>query len=384
VPRPGGASPGALPPLPEPLADTSRPFQQGFARALELLKAPGPSAPPEQDAAAAQGWLDRTFKPWLEQRLAALVSVVETFSGITPQGGAEPPDEHVVAVAMLGLSNGHIYDQLMSIPPPAAVRADEALLHVYQSELQTTLAGGLLQAAVMAHRQCASSAAQQRDAAFGPWLALCEEQLALRTQQQAQALALRESVRAQREAERHAAEGERPAGPQICWAPVPAPPPELATPAPALAAAATPPSSCALPPAAVDPQAGRPLTPRDQRYGARDPESGVRVSVVLGDNPTMDARPLGWLETQTRLARCFAQHVPAAQAITISVHASLSVGAYGKTQSVVLTPEPSDAAAAPSKALSQCLQRALKQTAFACSPGGQPTQASAVFCMRRD
>ena len=419
VPRPGGAGDRALPALPQPLADSSRAFQRGFALARELMQAPGPSAPDEQDPAAAQRWLDGSFKPWLEQRLHALVSLVETFADITPEGGVEPPHEHVVAVAMLGLANGRIYDQLMSIPPPAAVRSDPALLSVYQSELQTTLAGGLLEAAIMAHRQCAMNAAAQRELSFGPWLELCEEQLALRSQQQQAALALREQVRAEREAERRAAEGERPPGPDVCWTPVapagaaggaqgepaqqaeraaateqtaqtqPPPPPADSAPARAETPAVAPrqrasAQRCGLEFAESDPLGGRALSPRDLRYGARDPETGVRVSAALADNPTMDARPLGWLATQTGLARCFDKHVPESQPVTISVHASLSIDARGRTRSVALTPEPSDSAAPPSKVLARCLQRALAQTAFTCSPTGQPTQASATFCLRRD
>src|SRR5687767_4817097 len=42
VPRAGGVANVTLPPLPEPLANTSPAFRNGYARAQELLRAPGP------------------------------------------------------------------------------------------------------------------------------------------------------------------------------------------------------------------------------------------------------------------------------------------------------------------------------------------------------
>jgi hypothetical protein len=98
----------------------------------------------------------------------------------------------------------------------------------------------------------------------------------------------------------------------------------------------------------------------------------------------MDAAPLASPSTQARLAACFAKNVPADKALTVAVHANLSVDARGHTRSVVLAAEPSDAASPPSKPLDRCLTQALKQTAFTCSPNGQPTQAAASFCLRRD
>jgi hypothetical protein len=381
VRRAGGTGVTVLPPLPAPIANTSRPFQDGFARAQTLLHAPGPNAPPEQgDEAAARAWLDAQFKPWLEQRLAAIVALVEAFAGMTLEGDFEAPHEHVVASALLGLVNGRTYDQLTAVPAPAHVRGDAALLRVYQAELHTTLAGGLLGAAIVAHRSCAAAAAQQRELSFGPWLDLCHAQLAARLQQQSQALALHEAVKAERAAERLAAEGPRPAGPEICWAPS-----ALQTAAAHVPSARGPGAQrCALDAQPNDPLAAQALSPRDLRYGPRDPESGVRVSAALTDNPTMDARPLAWIATQSRLARCFAKHVPAAQAITVAVHAHLSVGAQGRTQSVTLTPEPSDASATPSAPFAQCLRSALQQTAFGCSTNRTATQARATFCLRRD
>jgi hypothetical protein len=399
VPRRSAGSAGTaqLPALPEPIAGASPSFQRGVAHAHQLLRAAGPSAPPEQDdEVAAKAWLDTQFRPWLEQRLSATDALVEFFAGISPAGAPGSASEHVVAAALLGLVYGNVYDQLTAIPAPAHVRGDPALLRVYQNELHATIAGRLLGTAIVAHRGCAAAAAEQHDAAFGPWLELCHAELAMRLQQQSRALALQQQVEAERAAERTAAEGTRPPGPEVCWTPTAVAATEVAVPEGAPAegapnvpgpdAAGVPPDAedCALAGQARDPLADRTLSARDLRYGARDPETSVRVSVALADSSTMDARPLAWLATRSRLSLCFATHVPESEAITVAVNASLAIDARGKTQSVALTPEPSDASAAPSKPLEQCLRRALTQTAFGCSPTGQPTQARATFCLRRD
>ncbi|HMI93922.1 MAG TPA: hypothetical protein VK509_21255, partial [Polyangiales bacterium] len=240
---------------------------------------------------------------------------------------------------------------------------------------------------------------------YGLWLELCHQQLAALQQNDERVRLLTDVVAAEREADRLAAEGPRPEGPQICWGgsapatpPSPAPltltvPAPLPTAVPAAAgtgavagatAAKPPVVRCARAPHTVPDDGGVARSPRDLRYGPRDATHGVRVWAALGDNPTMDASPLLEHATRAALAACFAQHVPQSRAVTVALHATLSVDARGATRSAALTPEPSDAAAPPDAKLSRCLERSLSRVAFDCSPSGQPTQATATFCLRRD
>ena len=416
---------GELPPLPQALPATSTAFQRGHALAIELLRAPGPGAPAALDAATYDAWSAREFQSWLAARVTAAQLAADALGAVR----AGPASEHVPAAALLGLCFARTHAQLLAVPPPASVSADPKLLRVYQAELNDGAQRWSEQAAA-AFAHCGRGAAREREPAFGLWLELCLQQVAALQQTNERARLLAAAVAAEREADRLAAEGPRPEGPQICWggepvaaqpAPVPAATAVPAAPAAAAvdggasAAAVAGATTSAVSDASASPNASAPnasatpnagaapkrtgcaraahtvaddaagaLTPRDQRYGARDPASGVRVWAALGDNPTMDATPL--LEPQIRaaLAACFARGVPASRAITVAVHATLSVDARGATRSATLTPEPSDAAAPPDAKLSQCLQRALQRVAFTCSPSGQATQASATFCLRRD
>jgi hypothetical protein len=126
------------------------------------------------------------------------------------------------------------------------------------------------------------------------------------------------------------------------------------------------------------------LSPCDLRYGLRDAATAVRISATLADAEAMDALPLLQPATRSLLAACFAQHVPADQAVNVTFHSTLVVDARGKTRKATLTAEPSDAAAPPSKTLLRCLERALFRVPFDCSPSGQETQTHVTYCMRRD
>jgi hypothetical protein len=131
-----------------------------------------------------------------------------------------------------------------------------------------------------------------------------------------------------------------------------------------------------------DPGAG---SERDRRYGGRDAESGVRVSVSVKDEtPTMDARPLSEAPLRAALGRCLKQHLKPDAVETTAVHTTLQVSAEGKVQSLSLEAEPSSEAKAPTPALDKCLKAALKTAAFPCSPDGRPTQTSALICLRPD
>jgi hypothetical protein len=124
---------------------------------------------------------------------------------------------------------------------------------------------------------------------------------------------------------------------------------------------------------------------RDRRYGARDAASGVRVSVQVKDETaTMDSSPLSEGTLRAALGKCVAQHVKPDALATTAVHATLQVSPVGKVQSVSLSPEPSSEAKAPAAALEKCLKSALKTASFPCSPSGQPTQTSALICLRPD
>jgi hypothetical protein len=398
---------GELPPLPQALDHTSAAFQRGHALAHELLQAPAPSTPPALDDAGYAAWSERDFQTWLSARVAAAQAATDALGAVRDR----PASEHVPAAALLGLVFARTHAQLLAVPPPAKVSADAKLQRIYASQLNASAQRWAEQAAA-AFDHCSRAAAREAEAAYGLWLELCHQQLGALQRAGERARLLADVVAAEREADRLAAEGPRPDGPQICWGETAAPPPPSIIPgvvaaptARAVPAAQTPTavpsagdattgSGAAAPKAAttrcaraahtVADDGGAARSPRDLRYGPRDATHGVRVWAALGDNPTMDASPLLEPATRAALAACFAQHVPPSRAVTVALHATLSIDARGATRSAALTPEPSDLAVPPDAKLSRCLERSLSRVAFDCSPSGQPTQATATFCLRRD
>ena len=371
---------GELPPLPQALAQTSAAFQHGHMLASALLAAEGPGAPNALDDATYDAWSAHEFQAWLSARVQAAQAATDALGAVRDG----PASEHVPAAALLGLVFARTHQQLLAVPAPASVSSDGKLLRVYTSQLNATAQRWLEQAAA-AFGHCSRAAAQEEQPAFGLWLQLCQQQLQHLQREAQQAQLLADVVAAEREADRLAAEGPRPEGPQICWGATPSAmaeeQPKEQSGAPASSASAPSIAPAAVPAAkAAEPGA----SPRDLRYGPRDAATGVRVFAALADNPTMDASPLLATTTRVALAACFAKGVKPDRAVTIALHATLSVDARGKARSASLTPEPSDDAAVPDAALTRCLQRALEHIAFAPSPSAQPTQATAMFCMRRD
>jgi hypothetical protein len=170
----------------------------------------------------------------------------------------------------------------------------------------------------------------------------------------------------------------------MCWTPPGALP--AAVPTQDAGADAGKGRACALdvPHAARPATAPAALSPRDQRYGARDPSTGVRVSATLGASPALDPAPLLGDELRARLAGCFAQHVAADAAITLAMHATLAVDARGRVTSAAIEPASNDGASAPDPRVTRCLQQALTRTAFSCSASGAATRAEVTYCLRRD
>jgi hypothetical protein len=392
---------GELPALPQALNHTSAAFQRGHALASELLHAPGPGAPPALDDQSYAAWSRGEFQAWLSTRIRAAQAATDALGAVRDG----PASEHVPAAALLGLVYMRTHAQLLAVSPPANVSADAKLQRIYTAQLNASAQRWADQAGA-AFGHCSRAAAREAEPAFGLWLELCHQQLATLQHAGERARLLADLVAAEHEADRLAAEGPRPEGPQICWggagSPVPPLPVALAIPPAPVAAAAPPATAPATSPPARSPVAksaparcaraahtvgddgGTAPSPRDLRYGPRDPSHGVRVWAALGDNPTMDASPLLEPATRAALAACFAQHVPKDRAVTVAVHATLSVDARGATRSAALTPEPSDAAVPPDPKLTRCLERGLARVAFDCSPSGQPTQAAATYCLRRD
>lgn len=388
-------APGELPALPQPLESSPEAFRRAHALASALLAASGPGTPPSDDAAHAQ-WSKDSFAPWLTRRAAELQAVVDAFAPARDGSAAE----RVVAAALVGLGYARLHAQLVGVPPPAGVAAEAKLTRVYRSALNAQAAAFLEQgSAALAH--CAQDAGAQTEAAFGLWLDACQEARVALVERASQARMLAELVAAERKADRIVAEGARPPGPEVCWTG------ELEAAsgrghADAIAIAATTtsattttttatnpttaePRRCARDAAAAAASAAEPVpSARELRYGLRDAETSVRVSAALADAETMDASPLLKPATRRKLAACFAQHVRVDQPVTVALHATLVVDARGKARSATLTPEPSDDAAKPSRALLSCLQRALVRVPFDCSPSGQETQARVTYCLRRD
>lgn len=393
---------GELPPLPQELPHTSSAFQRGHALATALLAAPGPGVPSALDDASYGAWSAHEFQAWLTTRVQEAQAATDALGAVRDG----PASEHVPAAALLGLVFARTHEQLLAVPAPASVSGDGKLLRIYGSQLNASSARWSEQA-IAAFAHCSRASAQEAEPAFGLWLQLCQQQLQRLQRQAQQAQLLADVVAAEREADRLAAEGPRPPGPQICWGPAPsamsggelpaeqsgvaappsAPPPTTATTPTAVpaapAAANTPPASTQAGTAPA-PSAEPGSSPRDRRYGPRDVATSVRVYAALGDNPTMDASPLIAASTRSALAACFAKSIKPDHAVTVALHANLSVDARGKTRTVNLTPEPSDDAEPPDRTLSRCLQSALQKVAFAPSPSAQPTQATATFCLRRD
>jgi hypothetical protein len=363
---------------------------------LLALLGPTPSAA-QADAVAYHAWLDAVFDPWLRERQQQVADTL----WILQQVVKGSPGEAIPALLLSGLVVERFRRHMTSVPPPPEVQADAKLARIYQNSLNE-LVSPFVRDASVAYRQCTELASVGRELAFGPWLALCQERQTAIDAQLKYIQEFGQAVAAEREADRLALEGPRPPGPELCWAP------HMGRQGPATPAAASKAAAgdgqpgatgagvepepdpnaerCALAVARKDvevPATSIP-TPRDLRYGVRQPETGVRVSALVDDNPTMDGGPLAAPATQAELGRCFATAVPAAKAITVALHASLSVDALGHVQSVDLTPEPSDAAVPPSKALLRCVAQALKGVPFGCSASAQPTQAHASYCLRRD
>jgi hypothetical protein len=378
-----GARGDRLPPLPRALDAMSPAFQRGYALAEPLLEAPPASAPPDA-ADAYRAWVESAFKPWLNARASA---VQDAFAALAEVLGG-PADEHVVAAALVGSIAARVHAQLVAVPAPPELRADEKLLQIYQNEVNGNAASWLGQA-IAALRDCALSAAHQSDPAFGPWVEACQARMSPLEQADAQARALAERLAAEREAERLAAEGPRPPGPEMCWLPsVPAPAgpvsPAAADAAPQAATGTSgKPRKCARTSDTVAAPAAA-ISPRDQRYGTRDAKTGVRVSAMLGDNPGLDARPLFGDDVRARLAGCFAQRVAADTAITLVLRALLEVDARGRVTAATITPETQEPASALDPRLVRCMQQALLRSAFDCTASGSAVQASATYCLRRD
>jgi hypothetical protein len=111
-----------------------------------------------------------------------------------------PPSEQVIAAALVGMLYAHTHEQLLAVPPPPSVRADEKLLHIYQDQVNQT-AASWLDSAVAALRAGANGAAAQTEPGFTAWLDRCQQELA-RLQAQAEAArTLTALVQQEREAE---------------------------------------------------------------------------------------------------------------------------------------------------------------------------------------
>ena len=200
VRAPGAAvTDGALPPLPQTSQHPSAAFQQGFQLAQALLRASGPTALPDGDQATYDAWLKAELAPWLETRGTALKEALRPLGEAT----AASPSEQVVAAALVGLIYARTQRQLLEVPPPPEVRADEKLLHIYLDQVHQT-SESWAKSAVDALRYCAAGAAAASTPAFRPWLDLCQRELAVLQQQAQQAKALADTVVREREADREA------------------------------------------------------------------------------------------------------------------------------------------------------------------------------------
>jgi len=187
-------SEGGLPLLPQTLSETSVAFQSGYAAAEPLLRAAGPTNPPD-DQAGYDAWITATLMPWLDGRGREVEAALRPLGAVT-QG---PPPERVVAAALVGLLYARMHDQLVAVPPPPSVRADQGLLRIYQDQVHETSAA-FVENAVRALRACAVSAAAEHEPIYVPWLELCQGQLGKLQEQEKAAAALHAQLVAEREA----------------------------------------------------------------------------------------------------------------------------------------------------------------------------------------
>jgi hypothetical protein len=197
-----------LPALPTAAAASSPAFLRGLALAQAVLAAPGPGTPSDDTELSYDTWLKAELEPWLEARGKAVQEALEPLGQVIEAvDGA--PNEQVVAAALVGLIYAQAHDELGSVPPPPAVRADEKLLHIYRDQVNQT-SESWVESAVRALRHCARGAVAQRDASFGPWLDLCQQGLA-RLEHAAQAAKLlADTVSKEREAESPEAGNSQP------------------------------------------------------------------------------------------------------------------------------------------------------------------------------
>lgn len=196
VAAPGARVDGSLPPLPQAWATTSPAFRQGLGLAETVLNAPGPTPPPDDSQPTYDAWLGAELEPWLEARGKAVQDALKPLSELAPSS----PSEQVIAAALVGMLYARTHEQLLAVPPPPVVRADEKLLHIYRDQVNQT-ATSWLDSAVTALRQCANGAAAQAEPAFGPWLDRCQQELARQQQRAEAAKALSLTVQTEREAE---------------------------------------------------------------------------------------------------------------------------------------------------------------------------------------
>jgi hypothetical protein len=230
---PAGRDPSRsrLPAMPGGLERASPAFRHGYELAVPLLQAPGPEPPPTDDQPTYDTWLKATLIPWLDERGQAVEQALGPL-GEVAQGSAA---ERTAAAALVGLIYEQVHGQLLAVPAPPAVRADEKLLRIYQDQVNETSASWV-RSAVGALRSCAVTAAAQRDAAYGPWLSLCQDRLGALEQQVRDAKTLHDAVAAERAADAAAEQA--------------APPPDAtsgASRAPDPNAATSPPSPAATP-----------------------------------------------------------------------------------------------------------------------------------------
>ncbi|MDH5673671.1 MAG: hypothetical protein OEZ06_16060 [Myxococcales bacterium] len=386
----------ALPPLPQALEHSSEDFRRGHGLAQELLAAAGPGQPPTDDRAAYEAWTQGEFTGWLEGRAVQTRTAVDALGAV--QKG--PPSEHVVAAALVGLIYERLAAQLLAVPPPAAIAAEAKLERHYRKGLDDA-ATEWRTPAERAFFHCAKGAALQTDAAYGLWLELCHDHLARLREQTKAAESLAAALEAEANAELLAAAGPPPAGPEVCFRPnvhllgagagddaaeVTTAGAEAGTESAASASGSTAKAPKSSPCAEQTPPPPPPA-PRDARealYGLRDASNGVRVSIAVPEDPNTDLRGLGAAESQGRLTDCFAKHVKENQAVTVAVHARLSVAADGRITAAEIRAEPSEQNHPPERPLRRCLETALKKTALACNDQGQATQATALICLRRD
>jgi hypothetical protein len=246
------------------------------------------------------------------------------------------------------------------------------------------------------------------------WRTHCTTQLEQLTRRLDAEPALASAVEAQRASLRNTLAGERPIGPSACWSPAimyqatagsstvatrAGNPAEPAFDKPfAVDPQAAPKQGCALAAdAPLDPAApwAKPPSmeeelggtwPRDHRYGPRDAESGVRVSMSVVADGSLDARPAVGTTLHTALARCLGPSPEATPELTTALVAELAVGATGKSRvtSVKALTDEATASAPASQELVTCVRKALAGLAFTCLHGDKKAKATATICLRHE